>query len=63
VQLEGTRPGDVVDATHSSLGEAAVFPSARVSTAGVVVVFMRNEEDVAVDLAEGRLQVVVGQFV
>ena len=52
-----------MDATHSSLGEAAVFPSARVSTAGVVVVFMRNEEDVAVDLAEGRLQVVVGQFV
>lgn len=61
-QLEGARPGDVVDATHTTLGEAAVFLSARISAAGVVVVFMRNEEEAAVDLTEGRLRVVAGQF-
>ena len=60
--LEEARPGDVAEATLSTLGEAAVFLSARVSSIGVVTVFFRNEEETTVDLATGRLQVVVGKF-
>ena len=35
--LDGAQPGDVVDATLTTLGEAAVFLSARVSSLGVVL--------------------------
>lgn len=63
LQLETAQPGDVVDATLSTLGEAAVFLSARVSSVGVVTVFLRNEEQITVDLAVGMLQVVLGRFV
>jgi hypothetical protein len=48
--LEEAQPGDVVDATLSTLGEAAVFLSARVSSLGVVTIFLKNEEETAVDL-------------
>ena len=63
IPLKGAQRGDVVDVTFDQLGEAAVFLDARVSSAGTVTVFMRDEEDTDVDLGAGQLQVVVGRFV
>ena len=62
IALAGSRPADIVTATHEMLGDHAVFVSGRVASAGRVRVFLRNDGEVAVDLPSGLLRVATVQY-
>jgi hypothetical protein len=62
VHVDGAKTTDVVTAALSSLGEALVIVSARVSRAGRVLVMFKNEEKETVAVAKGTLQVLVSKI-
>ena len=62
VNVEGAKTTDVVTATLSSLGEASIFVSARVSSAGRVLVLFKNEDKKPVKVAKGTLRVLVSKL-
>ena len=66
LMMRGAKPGDIVTATHSSLGSQhlGVLVTARVSTADEVTVVMMNlagEEDV--DLVAGVVRTAIVQYI
>jgi hypothetical protein len=62
LSLEDAIETDIVTAGLSSLGEALLSVSARVSSKGTVMVIFRNDGDVAADVEKGMLRVAVTSF-
>jgi hypothetical protein len=62
LSLEDAIETDIVTAGLSSLGEALLSVSARVSSKGTVMVMFRNDGDVAADVEKGMLRVAVTSF-
>jgi hypothetical protein len=65
IAMHGAKPGDIVTATHSSLGSQhlAALITARVSAANeVTVVVMNVAGDAKLDLAEGVARAAIVQY-